>query len=143
MRIRILFALFLFSLAIVAPAFADKPKPSGRLKGYKGPEGEIVALVPVNDDKQMLVHFKNFGGDLEGKTLLYDFEDHGDHGGKTVFINKKRGSKTYRSTLLSSDGEGVWDFFHPTNFKVHFSIVYSEAATEKVKLDDVLNAYKP
>ena len=128
-------------VALAATALAAKPVPSGRLKAYKGPEGEIIVMVPANDDKQMLVYFKNIGGDLEGKTLLYDFEDRGDHG-KTVFIMKKRGSKQYRSTMLE-ESDGDWNFYHPTKNTVHFSIAYSEEATEKTKLDDVMNAYKP
>jgi len=135
------FAAVLLAHGFPLPALGGPPKPSGRLKAYKGPEGEIVALVPVNDDKQMLVHFKNFGDDLEGKTLLYEFEDRRDQG-KSVYINKKQGSKTYRSILLDG-GDGAWDFFHPTKLKVHFTVVYSEAATEKIKLDEVLKAYKP
>jgi len=134
-------AILFLALGFAESAFAGNPKPSGRLKAYKGPEGEIIALVPANDDKQMLVYFKNFGGDLEGKTLLYELEDRGERG-KTVYINKKQGSKTFRSILLDG-GDGAWDFFHPTNFKIHFSMVYSESATEKIKVDEVMKAYKP
>lgn len=128
-------------LAMVAPAFAGKPVPSGPLKAYKGPEGELVVMVEANDGKQMLVHFKNLDGELDGKTLLYDFEDHGDHG-KTVFITKKRGSKTYRSIMLT-ELDGQWDFYHPTKPTKHFSLKYSEDASGKLKIDDVVNAYKP
>jgi hypothetical protein len=134
-------AILLVTLGLALPALADTPKPSGRLKAYKGPEGEIIVMVPANDDKQMLVYFKDLGGELEGKTLLYELEDRGDRG-KTVYTTKKQGSKTYRSVLLDGNG-GRWDFFHPANFKVHFSIVYSEAATEKIKLDEVMKAYQP
>ena len=137
MRLAILFVV----LGCAAPVFAGPPKVSGRLKAYMGPESEIIALVPVNDGKQMLVYFKNVGADLDGTTLLYDFEDRGDQG-KTVYITKKQGSKTYRSVLLDG-GDGEWDFFHPKNFKIHYSVVYSESATEKLKLDDILKAYKP
>ena len=134
-------AILLVTLGLALPALAGTPRPSGRLKAYTGPEGEIIVLVPANNDKQMLVYFKSLDGDLEGKTLLYELEDRGDRG-KTVYITKKRGSKTYRSVLLDG-GDGRWDFFHPTNFKVHFSIAYSEAASEKIKLDEVMKAYQP
>jgi hypothetical protein len=131
--------------AIAAPAApAQKPQkgpvPSGPLKAYKGPEGEVIAMVEVNGSKQMLVHFKNLGGDLEGKTLLYLFEDHGDD--KTVYLNKKRGSKTYRSIVLSASDRN-WEFFHPSRPNTHFAISYSEAASKDIKLDDVLKAYRP
>lgn len=127
-----------------SPAAAQKaqnaPRPSGPLRAYKGPEGEVIAMVEVNDSKQMLVHFKNIGGDLEGKSLLYLFEDRGDD--KTVYLNKKRGSKTYRSIVLSAH-ERSWEFFHPGKPNTHFHISYSEPATKELRLEDVLKAYKP
>jgi hypothetical protein len=98
-------------------------------------------MVEVNDSKEMLVHLQKIGGDLEGKTLLYLFEDRGD-GDKDVYLDKKRGSKTYRSVILTAR-DSQWDFYHPTKGTTHFSIRYSEEASEKVKLDDVLAAYKP
>ncbi|HEY0193933.1 MAG TPA: hypothetical protein VGC42_22605 [Kofleriaceae bacterium] len=117
------------------------PKPSGVLKAYKGPEGEIIAMVEVNDGKQILVYFKNLGGELDGKSMLYQLEDLG-HGDKNVFINKKRGSKTYRSNLLSAR-ENDWSFYHPSKPGTEFRIRYSEQATGELKVDDVVKAYRP
>jgi hypothetical protein len=118
-----------------------RPEPSGPLRAYKGPEGELVVMVEVSDGKEMLVHFRNLGKDLEGKTLLYLYEDLG-RGNKSVYINKKRGSKTYRSYMLVARDRG-WDFIHPSNPKIQFAISYSEEASQKFKLEDVLNGYKP
>jgi hypothetical protein len=126
------------AIAFAAPT---KPVPSSRLKAYAGPEGEVIALVEANDGKQMLVHFKSVDG-LDGKTLLYDYEDLGDHG-KTVFITKKRGSKTYRSILLTQSNGGGWSFTHPDKPGIHFDLAYSDEASKKIKVDDVLAAYKP
>lgn len=120
---------------------AAAPKASGPVRAYKGPEGELVVLVEANEGTEMLVHLRKIGGDLEGKTLLYLLEDRGN-GNKDVYVNKKRGSKTYRSTMLTAR-DGRWDFYHPTNGKIQFSISYSEEASEKVKLDEVLAAYQP
>lgn len=117
------------------------PTASGPLRAYKGPEGEMVVMVEANDGKEMLVHLRKVGGDLDGKTLLYLLEDRGD-GNKDVYINKKRGSKTYRSVILTARNNS-WDFYYPDNHKVQFSVYYSEEASEKVKIDEVLAAYKP
>lgn len=122
-------------------ATATAPKPSSVLKAYKGPEGEIIAMVEVNDGKQVLVYFKNLGGELEGKSLLYEFEDLG-HGDKNVFVNKKRGSKTHRSYMLSAR-DNDWTFYHPTKPGTELRITYSEKATGELKIDDVVKAYKP
>lgn len=117
------------------------PKASGPLRAYKGPEGEMIVMVEVNEGKEMLVHLRKVGGDLDGKSLLYLLEDRGD-GNKDVYVNKKRGSKTYRSVILTARNNR-WDFYYPDNHKVQFSVYYSEAASEKVTVDEVLAAYKP
>jgi hypothetical protein len=124
--------------AAAAPA---RPTPSGPLKAFKGPEGELVVMVEANDGKDMLVHFKNLDKELEGKTLLYRLEDLGN-GDKNVYLDKKRGSKTYRSTLVTAR-EGDWQFYHPIKTSTQFPIRYSEQASGKFKIDDVLSAYKP
>jgi hypothetical protein len=133
------------ALAIVALAcalaHAAPPAPSGPLKAYRGPEGELVVMVEADDGKQMYVHMKKIGGALDGKTVLYRFEDLG-HGTKHVWIDKKRGSKTYRSYLLEAR-DNQWDFFHPTNPKINFNIRYSEKDSEAVRIEDVLKAYNP
>jgi hypothetical protein len=121
-----------------APA---KPAASGPLRAYRGPEGEIIVMVEANDGKDMLVHFKSLGQELDGKTVLYRIEDLG-HGDKNVYVEKKRGSKTVRSNLLSCR-DGGWEFYYPGKADVQFQIYYSRHASEQFKLEDVLNAYKP
>lgn len=122
------------------PAAAARPEPSGPLKAFKGPEGEIVVLVEADDGKQMYVHVKNISKELDGKTVLYLLEDHGN-GNKNVYVNKKRGSKTYRSNLLSCR-DGSWEYYPPGK-NTTLAIRYSEAASKEFKIEDVLSAYKP
>jgi len=117
------------------------PKASGALKAYKGPEGELIVMIEVNDGKEMLVHFKNIGKELEGQTRLYLFEDQG-RGDKHVFLNKKRGSKWYRATTLSAR-DNRWSFYHPEKPGTQFSIGYSEKDSERFKAEDIINSYKP
>jgi hypothetical protein len=138
-------AALALALASPAPGHADPkpagPAPSGPLKAFKGPEGEVVVMIEANDGKDMLVHFKDLDKELDGKTVLYHIEDLG-HGDKNVYVDKKRGSKTYRSMLLTAR-EGDWQFYHPIKTSTQFSIRYSETASGKFKIDDVLSAYKP
>lgn len=117
------------------------PKPSGALKAYKGPEGEVIVMIEVNDGKEMLVHFKNIGKELEGQTRLYLFEDHG-RGTKEVFLNKKRGSKWYRSYILEAR-DNRWRFYHPEKPGTQFALTYSERDSEKFKVENIVNSYKP
>jgi hypothetical protein len=133
------------ALAIVAmlcaTAAAAPPVASGPVKAYRGPEGEQIAIVEVNDGKQVLVLMRRIGGPLDGKAVLYQLEDHG-RGEKSVFVVKKRASKTYRSHLLSAR-EHQWEFFHPTNPKVQFGLRYSQSDSEALHFEDVLKAYNP
>lgn len=119
---------------------ADKPKPSGPLKAFKGPEGEKVVMVEANDSKQMLVHLKNAGGEWDGQTRLYDVHDMGD-GRKDVFYMKKRGSKQVQHNVLVQR-QGRWEFYnHPRN--QNFALTYSEEESGKISVEEVLKAYKP
>ncbi len=120
--------------------FDSKIAASGPLKAYKGPEGETIVMVPINDDKQMLVHMKGIGGDLEGKTLRYLFEELSD-GSKNVYLDWKRGSKPYRKVLLSAR-DNSWEFYYPGKNKT-LTLSYSEAASEKFKVEDIIKAIKP
>ncbi len=131
----------LFALAVVAaPAAAAPPKASGPLKAYKGPEGEIVVMVEVNDSKQMLVQFRKIGGELDGKTKLYELSDKG-HGDKTVYYTYKRGSKTHQAIVLESR-DGAWTLYVPDK-NTELRLRYSEQLSQDIKLDEVTSAYKP
>ena len=124
-----------------AGAAPARPTPSGPLRAYRGPDGELIAMVEANDGVAMLVQFKNLDKELDGRTVLYRLEDLGN-GSKNVYVDKPRGSKTYRSVLLTAR-DGDWEFYHPSKSGTHFAIYYSEKASGQWKVEDVLNAYKP
>ncbi len=125
-----------------AHAEPARPVPSSALKAYRGPEGEIIALVEVNDSKQMLVYFKSVGGGIDGTAQLCSYEDLGEDR-KTVFTLKKRGSKTYRAFVLISAGRGAWTFIHPAKPSNHFEVHYSAQASQQLTVDEVVAAYHP
>jgi hypothetical protein len=112
-------ACVLVVCAVNGTAHADKIVAKGPVKAYRGPEGEIVAMLEISDGKEMLVHFRNLDTTLDGKTLRYLIADTG-HGNKDVYIVKKRGSKTYHSIMLSSRDHRQSTFDHPTNHEVTF-----------------------
>jgi len=91
-------------------------------------------MVEADDAKQMYVHVKNISKELDGRTVLYLLEDLGN-GNKNVYVNKKRGSKTYRSNLLSCR-DGRWEFYQPGK-NTSLSIRYSETASKDFKIEDV------
>ncbi len=124
-----------------APALADKTAATGPVKAYKGPEGQVVAMLEISDGKEMLVHFRNLDNELDGKTLRYLIADMGG-GDKEVYVTKKRGSKTYRSILLTLRGR-YWTFYHPSKHDVSFELSYSEDQSGKIKADDIIKALGP
>jgi len=134
-------ALALLVSLAAAPAVADKITPTGPVKAYKGPEGQVVAMLEISDGKEMLVHFRNLDTELDGKTLRYLIADMGD-GDKDVYVEKKRGSKKYRSILLIKR-QGGWSFHHPSKANVSFELAYSEEQSGKVKADDIIHALSP
>jgi hypothetical protein len=127
---------------LASAAFADHPAASGPLKAYKGPEGQIVALVPVSDGKQMLVFVRGLGGGIDGTSRLYEYEDLGNDR-KTVYWNRKAGSKTHRAYVLTDYEPGSWNFIDPAEPATSFRVKYDEASSKQIKVEDVVNAYKP
>jgi hypothetical protein len=136
-----LLAAALFAMPAHVAHADPKLTPSAPLKAYKGPEGELVVMVEITNSTEMLVYFKNTGGALEGKTLRETLEDLGN-GRKNVFVTKKRGSKTYRDVLAAAR-DNAWEAYLPYTPQKTLELAYSEDATAKIKLDEVLNAYKP
>ena len=113
---------------------------SGAVKAYKGPEGALIVMVPVNESKEMLVHFKKVDGALNGKTLRYLLEDQG-RGNKTVYLTRKRGSKTHRAVVLISR-DFHWTLYYPGDAETTWSLAYSESESANITFEDVLAAYK-
>lgn len=144
-----LLAAVVATAAIAAPARADdkvttkfdaKITPSGIVKAYKGREGLVVVMLEINDGKEILIHFKKIGGELEGTTLRRLFEDLGN-GGKNAYLDHKRGSKPYR-TYLASARDDHWEVFPPGTNK-QLGITYSEALSDQFKAEDLIKAIKP
>ena len=137
-RLLILFALLLSTHGLCA---ASGPVPSGPVKAFKGPEGETIVMMEVNSSKEILVHYKGIGGDLEGKSFLYFFEEQ-RNGKKDVYMNVKEGRKTSAYYVLSFRNS-QWEFFNPNKKGNSIKINYSEKDSEKFKSDELLAAYKP
>lgn|GEM_PF-1909300 len=136
-----LIAVLLFSSILWA---GTKPIQTSPVKAFRGPEGELVVMVEVNESKEMLVFFKNIGvnGDeFEGKTRLYQFTDNGRQG-KDIFYNKKRGSKTIQYVVLNQNNDH-WTLAHPLKPAQTISLTYSQKDSEVTKFEDILKAYQP
>ena len=123
-------------------AFAEiKPVPSGPVRVYTGPDGEKIGLVEVEKSTKILVHYQDIGGGMERQTRLYNLEDLGN-GDRAATYQTKRGSKMIAHYVLQFK-RGHWTFFHPEKENTEFKIEYSKQESEKLKLEDVLTAFKP
>lgn len=132
----------LLVLGFAATAIAAPPAPSGKVKVYKGPEGELIAMLEVNKGTEVLVHFRKLGNELDGTTRLYELE-YSEHDGHNAYANKKRGSKTYRAYVLLEQGDGVWEFISPEQPNRHIAIVYSDKESDALTVQDVMSGYHP
>lgn len=133
-------ALFFCGVLFSSVLMAAEPVPSGPLKVFKGPEGELVAMVEVNNSKEILVQYKKTGGEVEGKTRLYTLVDEG-RDRRSATYQKKQGSKMITLYPLAYR-HGTWYMQNPVR-RGEIPLTYSEKDSEKMKIEDVLKAYKP
>jgi hypothetical protein len=135
--------LLLIAFLVCLSAIADKkPVASGPLKVFHGPEGEVLAIVDVNDSKEAAVYFRGVGGELEGKTHTYLIEQ-GNRGERSLYYNKKiRGTKYAPWYVLRYTGK-EWRFTNPAQPGVEMKLKFSKEDTKKMKIEEVLNAYQP
>lgn len=127
----------LSTLGCAASAWAQA-KAIGPLKAFKGPEGQVISMIEVNDPNHMLVHFKNIGGDLEGRSRIYLLDTRSAER-RDVYLERKQGSKTARFVVLSQRAGG-WLFTHPSQAGVEFPLRYSEAETKLGDVQSLLNS---
>lgn len=120
--------------------FTTKVVPSGPVKVFKGPEGELVAMVEITGGKEMLVQLRNVAGH-DARSRRYLVEDLGN-GRRSVYLDWKRGSKPYRRVLLASY-DRVWRLFPPNRPTDEVPLRFSEPDTAKTKVEDIVKALAP
>ncbi len=117
---------------------ANAPVPSGVLKAFTGPEGEVVAMVEVNGAKEMLVHFQNISPEIDGTARLYTIEEEGSN--RAVTYQVKKGSKM-KTHYIAEYRANKWKFFNPAKAGSAIDLKYSKDETAKLKLETVLKSY--
>lgn len=130
----------LIGLTLICSLAQASLKATGALKVFKGPEGERITLIEVNDSKEILVQYTNTGAEQDGKTKLFLLEGKPDD--RTVFYNVKRGSKTERFVVMRYRDK-KWTFYHPEKSGFSFDLAYSEEESKKTTAKDFLNSYAP
>jgi hypothetical protein len=128
--------LFTTSLLLAA----DTVKGSSSPKVLLGNEGKRIDMLEVNDSKQVIVRFKNIGGQWEGKTFLWSMENSGPED-KDIFFEQKKGSKMQRhSPLLQRSGS--WKLFVPEFPGKEISFHYSTLDSEKLQAKELIDSFQ-
>ena len=123
------FSTFVLVLGLRASDLSQK-YTQGLILVDKTLNREIYFFQSKEKKDEALLHFKNVGGgELEGKSKVYSYEDQGN-GRAEVFFMQKKGSKKHRFVILSKRNE-YWAFQDPTDFQRQFSL--SEYVPEKDK----------
>ncbi len=129
-------------LALIAltttPAFATPHTISGPVRAYKGPEGEQITMIPLDQNTKMLVLAHNTFGIYADQPLIYDFKF--DNMMPAVgFANfpEKENALAYSMKVVLSKDQGTWtyaDFLDPAGAKMmRIKLEYSEELSAKVK----------
>jgi hypothetical protein len=107
---------------------------SGRAKVYKGPEGEVLTLIPLNNDTKMLIYAHNTYGMNTGKALVYDL--YGDRAFYTVGFPSPQDRRNGTMIVFHFlDEKPEYNDFLSTKPQLRFrqiKLTYSEELSEKV-----------
>lgn len=106
-------------------------------KAYRGGEGEVLALIPLQGGELFLAHFEGIRGLWNGKTILLQREDRGN--GAAIFWTEYNG-KRWNSVLLRGGMEVYVPDYKPG---AGFGIGYSEQDTKEIKPQAVLDTWVP
>jgi hypothetical protein len=98
---------------------------------------EIYFFQAKDKKNEVLLHFKNIGGgELQGKSKVYLYDDQGN-GRAEVYFMQKKGSKNNRFVILSKRDQ-FWNFQDPSDYQRQFSL--STYVPEKIKKELSINS---
>jgi hypothetical protein len=116
--------------------------PVGAGKVYVGPEGESVAVIPLNDadaqgGKQYLLHVQGTGSVFDGKALLHSIHEFDGHAN---YITQYRG-EDYYTFIMRNRGGKRYELNAP-GMKDGLTVTFDEKRTQALKADDVYALYQ-
>ena len=137
----------LIALLIVAAAqttFAAEYAQSGREKTFKGPEGETVTTIPLDNNTKMLVYAHNTYGVNAEKILVYEFRNDPDP--QVVFTNPNQ-KNSWAIVMYKHKKEDQWIYADFMESKImsrvqDIKLTYSEELSAKIKPKDLIKRAK-
>jgi hypothetical protein len=135
-------------LLISSISFATSEyKQSGRAKVFKGPEGEVISIVPLDQNTKMLVDAHNTYGINAEKTYVYDFDSINSN---VQIPNPRRKADDNSQVIIMNRSDDQWSYSDLLDSKVTkaktIRLTYSEELSNKVSVPALLKkaqAYKP
>ncbi len=124
-----------FSLVgFAALAVADELKPYKHAKVFKGAEGEIVTLVPLEprSENQFLIKFHRVEGEWDDKILLHERKV---YDGKDDYAVK---GQSYISVVVRRGSYSVY----PKGSRKELNVYYAEQESNAVDVAGIVDEYK-
>ena len=128
----------MIQLALICALLGADYKPSNSAKAFVGPLGEKVEVLEVNDSKQLIARVSGVGGEWEGRTFVWDYNDRGDS--KEASFGIKRGSKTetYNALVFRQASWSLYPQGGKNRDGIHLS--YSKEDSSKTSTEDLIKA---
>jgi hypothetical protein len=116
-----------------APARAAAPVEAGKV--FSGPEGELVAVIPLTpvESKKVLLHVQGTGSELDGKVLPYTVNESGDD----VYYTTQRRGRDYATLVLQASRGRRTYYLHVPGRRDSITVAYDDARTKALKAEEV------
>ncbi len=116
--------------------------PSGRAKAFKGPEGEVITIVPLNHNTKLLIYAHNTYGPAAEKALVYDYRDDtlNPHAGFVPPTGASAEIKKDRQIVVLNKAKDQWVYSDvlESNKVTQIKLNYSEELSSKIKVNDLV-----
>ncbi|HEX8704195.1 MAG TPA: hypothetical protein VF815_35510 [Myxococcaceae bacterium] len=134
--------VMIIAAALMYGATAGAAAPVGAGKVFSGPEGESVAVIPLNQadaqgKKQFLLLVQGTGSEFDGKALLhtlYEFDKHAN------YLTQYRG-EDYVTLAMRDRGSKSYELNAP-GMKDGLRVSFDEKRTQSLKGDEVYSLHQ-
>jgi hypothetical protein len=121
-------------LWLAAAAFAEELKPYKYAKVFKGAEGEVITIVPLEprSDNQFLIKFHRVEGEWDDKILLHERKV---YDGKEDYALK---GQNYISVVVRRGSYSVY----PKGSRKELNVFFAEQESNNVDVAGVVDEYQ-
>ncbi len=134
--------VFVVVFGLLTQASTGSYTASGRAKAFKGPEGETITMIPLDNNEKMLVLAHNTYGPFAEKAFVFKFQNDNINP-QVVIPNPHAKDEKDHSGILVLNREGdqwVYTDFLQTDLKKiqRIKLTYSEDLSQKINTAQIL-----